>query len=196
MLHLNAIIPKRTSRTTLLISILITLLVIWLVLRSFKSSTRSPAPIKEFYTEPYTPYTLGPKNGNAMVKYTSRSSKSDQYGIYLYQVTGLVVPGRNKNVMKYVDGGLVGEKVSGKSGAFGWMIGVVKPQNLDGYKMEIAFDKPVTLFDGEVNGPFTINKMNTPITSVPTGKVYINNNVVRLNFPSTKSQVMISLRYV
>ena len=180
---------KRISRPTLWIAILVTLVVIGLTWRSFN--------IKSSFNEPYTRYPLGPKNGaGATVRYTSRSSISNQYGIYLYQVTGLVVPGRNKNVMKYAGGGLVGENVSGPSGAFGWMIGVVKPESVKGYRLQIAFDKPVTLFDGEVNGPHVINNINTRKTNDPNGRIYINQNIVRLNFPSNQSQIMISLRYL
>jgi hypothetical protein len=195
----DRIIPKRASKRTLVIAIFITLLVIFLIWRSFSGTRMSigiPMPIEELYTEPYTRYAVGPKNGNAAVSFDSRSTYSDQYGVYLYQITGLTQPSRNKNVMKYVGGGPVGSPFSGQSGSFGWMIGVVKPTALDGFKIDLKFDKKITLFDGEVVGPLNINSLNTHSTNSPNGRVYIKDNVVRLNFKSNEPQIMLSLKYV
>ncbi len=195
----GSLILKRASKRTLVIAIFITLLVILLVWRSFSGAGIGmglPMPIEELYTEPYTRYALGPKNGNATISFNSRSAHSNQYGVYLYQITGLTQPGRNKNVMKYVGGGLIGTPFSGQSGSFGWMIGVVKPGALDSYKLEIVFDKKVTLFDGEVVGPPNINSLNTRSTNSPNGRVYIKDNLVRLNFTSNQPQIMLSLKYL
>ncbi len=195
----GSLILKRASKRTLVIAIFITLLVIFLIWRSFSGTGMGmglPMPIEELYTESYTRYALGPKNANTTVSFDSSSSYSDRYGVYLYQITGLTQPGRNKNVMKYVGGGPVGSPFSGQSGSFGWMIGIVKPTALDSYKLDLTFDKKVALFDGEVVGPPNINSLNTRSTNSPNGRVYIKDNLVRLNFKSNQPQIMLSLKYL
>jgi hypothetical protein len=191
MLYLH-ILPKRTSRLGLLVGIVITLIVIAMIWRSFPKTMQTQEP----FTELYTSRPVGPVNGeNAVIGYTSQSSLSDRYGVYLYQIIGLSTKDRTKNVMKYVGGDLIGKPFSGKAGSYGWMIGIVKPIDVKEFKLQIVFDKNIALSDGVVSGPFTINSLNSDQRK-QNGRAFIQKNVIQINFPTDQQQIMISLKYV
>ncbi len=139
--------------------------------------------------EKYTKYPMGPKNNNVNVTFTPFSSASDKYTVCLYQVTSLDARKR-KNLMKYGGCPTLGEKYTGLSGKYGWMIGLIKPTNLDTFDVTLTFDKNVTISDGEIERLITIN--NTNYRKYMT----IQNNIVNIKIKTNEPQIMISLKYI
>ncbi len=169
----NSLIKGLYKNKYLVITIIILLIIIF---------------INTYYIEKYTSKPVNSKNNNVNVTFTPYSTTENVYA-YLYQVTGLTTS-KKKNVMKYVGGPSNNSKYSGKSGSYGWMIGLVKPPNVSTFDVTLTFDKKVELFDGEIDGLITLNKTN--------GKsfVSINNNVVKIKINTTQPQIMISFQYV
>lgn len=92
--------------------------------------------------------------------------------------------------MKFIGGSANNTKYSGKSGSYGWMIGLVKPPNVDTFDLKITFDKKVEISDGEIDGLTTLYKSNYK------GYVTTSNNVVTIKYKTSEPQIMISLQYV
>ncbi len=169
----NSLIKGLYKNKYLVITIIILLIIIF---------------INTYYIEQYTSKPVNSKNNNVNVTFTPYSTTENVY-TYLYQVTGLTST-KKKNVMKYVGGPSNNSKYSGKSGTYGWIIGLVKPPNVSTFDVKITFDKKVEISDGEIDGVFTLYKSNNK------GYVSTSNNIVTIKYKTNEPQIMVSLKYV
>lgn len=170
---INQIIKKLYKHKYLLLTIIILLIIII---------------FNKYYIEKFTSKPVDSKNNNVNVTFTPYSN-IENLNVYLYQVTG-INKNKTKNVMKYIGGPSNNISYNGRSGNYGWMIGLVKPPNVDTFDVKITFNQKVSLSDGEIDGITTLYKSNG------TKYVSIKDNIVTIKYKTKKPQIMVSLKYI